>query len=59
MRAYNNIMNKQWHEKNKMPANPTENQRVKWHIEHQVNCDCRKPTPKIQKLIEKYNGKLK
>ncbi len=52
-------MNKQWHEKNKMPANPTENQRVKWHIEHQVNCDCRKPTPKIQKLIEKYNGKLK
>ena len=37
-------MNKAWHEKNKMPANATIEQRVKWHIEHQKNCSCR-PMP--------------
>lgn len=47
-------MNKSWHEKNKMPTNPTAEQRAKWHIEHLENCDCRKPTSNIQKLIDEY-----
>lgn len=41
-------INKDWHEKNKMPKNPTFEQRVKWHLEHQKNCSCR-PIP--QKLL--------
>lgn len=41
-------INKEWHEKNKMPKNPTFEQRVKWHLEHQKNCNCR-PIP--QKLL--------
>jgi len=38
-------INKAWHEKNRMPKNPTLAQRIKWHIEHQANCNCR-PIPK-------------
>jgi len=50
-------MNRDWHQKNKMPANTTDEQRAKWHIEHLKNCDCRKPTLNIQKLIDKYQTK--
>lgn len=34
---------------NKMPKNPSFEQRVKWHLEHQKNCKCR-PIP--EKLLE-------
>ena len=54
---YNKVMNKDWHRKNKMPVNATDTQRVKWHIEHIKNCGCLKPTPNIQKLIDKYQPK--
>jgi hypothetical protein len=37
-------MNKKWHEQNKMPKNPTELQRIEWHLEHVKNCNCR-PIP--------------
>jgi hypothetical protein len=47
-------MNKAWHDKNRMPIKPTAEQKVMWHIEHSKNCDCRKPTPNIQKLIDEY-----
>ncbi|MFN0213197.1 MAG: hypothetical protein ACKVT2_03000 [Saprospiraceae bacterium] len=39
-------INKEWHEKNKMPKNPSFDQRVKWHLEHLKNCGCRKEIPK-------------
>ena len=42
-------INKEWHRKNKMPKNPTFEQRMGWHFEHQKNCSCR-PIPK--KLAE-------
>ncbi len=38
-------INKEWHEKNKMPKNPTFKQRIQWHIAHEKNCNCR-PIPK-------------
>ena len=38
-------MNKAWHVKNAMPKNATNDQRIKWHLEHQKNCLCR-PIPK-------------
>jgi len=32
-----------------MPKNPSIDQRIKWHLEHQKNCSCR-PIP--EKLAE-------
>jgi hypothetical protein len=42
-------INAKWHKQNRMPKNPTVEQRIKWHIEHQKNCSCR-PIP--EKLLE-------
>lgn len=42
-------INKEWHLKNRMPVNPTFEQRVKWHIAHRKYWSCR-PVPK--KLAE-------
>lgn len=46
--------NKEWHEKNRMPKNPTFEERVKWHLQHQKHCQCR-PIPK--KLAEEMDKK--
>jgi hypothetical protein len=43
------MINKEWHAKNRMPKNPSSEERMKWHKEHQKNCSCR-PMPK--KLLE-------
>lgn len=37
-------MNRLWHEKNRMPPNPTPEQRIEWHKAHAANCACR-PIP--------------
>lgn len=42
-------INREWHLKNRMPKNPTFEQRVKWHLAHKENCNCR-PIP--AKLLE-------
>jgi len=34
-------LNRKWHLANKMPKNPTLDQRIKWHTEHARNCSCR------------------
>jgi hypothetical protein len=34
-------INKEWHLKNKMPKNPTFEERVTWHKGHSLNCFCR------------------
>jgi hypothetical protein len=47
-------INKEWHLKNKMPKNPSQKERMEWHIEHNKYCDCRKPTEKLLKEIEEY-----
>lgn len=43
-------INKEWHEKNKMPKNPTIDQRIEWHLNHLKNCHCREDLP--PKLLE-------
>lgn len=43
-------INKEWHQQNKMPKNPTFEEKLKWHLEHQKNCPCR-PIP--EKLLKK------
>jgi hypothetical protein len=48
-------INAQWHKVNKMPKNPTEEERAKWHIEHLKNCACRTLSEKEKALIAKYN----
>lgn len=51
-------INKEWHEKNKMPKNPTFDQRVKWHLEHQKNCSCRKISEKLAEELTRRGIKL-
>lgn len=51
------MINKEWHLKNRMPKNATLEQRIKWHIEHEKNCKCRKMPEKIRKLIMNIKSK--
>lgn len=48
------MINRDWHLKNKMPKNPSKEERLNWHIEHIKNCPCRKPTEKLAKEIEEF-----
>ena len=50
-------INKEWHQENKMPKNPTREERLIWHREHSKHCDCRPVTPKLQRELEEYFGK--
>jgi len=38
-------INKEWHEKHKMPKNAKFEERVEWHLGHIKNCSCA-PIPK-------------
>ena len=40
-------INREWHLANRMPANPTKEQRFAWHIEHTKHCNCRKMSEKL------------
>ena len=51
-------INKEWHQKNKMPKNPTLEERIKWHIEHAKNCTCREMPDSIRKEIENLTTSL-
>lgn len=46
-------MNAEWHKANRMPPKATLEQRIKWHLEHQKECGCRKMPTKVQAEIEK------
>lgn len=46
-------INAEWHAKNKMPKNPTLDERVKWHVAHTKNCACRPLDGKILEEIKK------
>ncbi|WP_196258985.1 hypothetical protein [Pelagibacterium limicola] len=41
--------NREWHLLHRMPKNPTIEQRMRWHLQHAANCDCR-PIP--QRLLD-------
>ena len=53
-------INKAWHEKHKMPKNPTFEERIKWHLAHQKNCSCREISNKLLQAIKAQNmdGKI-
>jgi hypothetical protein len=40
-------INAEWHNANRMPKNPTHDQRMRWHLEHSKNCNCYPMTAKI------------
>jgi hypothetical protein len=48
-----NKINKEWHLANKMPKNPSIEQRVIWHLEHSKHCQCRPLGGKILEEIKK------
>lgn len=48
-------INAVWHLANKMPKNPTLNERVAWHVEHAKQCACRPLHGKILEEIKKRN----
>jgi len=50
-------INKEWHLKNRMPKNPTLDQRISWHLEHQKNCSCREMPEKLKLEIQKKSQK--
>lgn len=47
-------LNKEWHQKNRMPKNPTQDQRIEWHLEHEKNCSCRPISNKLMDEIRRY-----
>lgn len=51
-------INKEWHLGNRMPKNPTLDQRVKWHVAHARNCKCRALGGKILEEIKKRGIKV-
>jgi len=54
----NSMINKEWHQKHRMPKNPTIEQRIKWHLEHQKNCSCRPITGKLAEEMKKRGIKF-
>lgn len=50
-------LNAEWHKKNRMPKNPSFEQRVKWHIEHVQHCACRKPSGVMFEELKKRGVK--
>jgi hypothetical protein len=51
-------INATWHKANRMPKNPTADQRIHWHLEHTRECGCRPIPPKLRKEIERRRMKI-
>ncbi len=51
-------INAEWHAAHPMPKNPTLDQRIEWHVEHQRECHCREGLPKtVQAELDKRAAK--
>ncbi len=46
-------LNGEWHRKHPMPRNPTNDQRIAWHLEHGKHCKCTPMPRKLAYLIRK------
>ena len=47
------IINGEWHSKHRMPKNPTNEQRIEWHLAHGKVCKCCPMPRKLLYLIKK------
>jgi hypothetical protein len=45
-------LNADWHKANRMPTNPTTQQRIRWHQAHQKHCACRPVPGKLFALMQ-------
>jgi hypothetical protein len=45
-------LNADWHTKHRMPKNPTQEERIQWHIEHAKHCSCRPIPENLSKIIQ-------
>lgn len=50
-------LNRAWHDKHRMPAKATIDQRIRWHLEHRKHCSCR-PIPEKLAATMKARGIL-
>ncbi|MBW7944096.1 hypothetical protein H3C70_01750 [Patescibacteria group bacterium] len=46
-------INADWHKSHRMPKNPTLEQRIQWHLEHQKHCHCRPISGKLLEEMKK------
>lgn len=51
-------LNEAWHKANRMPANPSTDERIAWHLEHVKHCGCRKISGKLKEEMEKRHIKI-
>jgi hypothetical protein len=51
-------LNREWHLSHRMPAKATLEQRLKWHLEHAKNCQCRPIAGKIAGEMKKRGMSL-
>ena len=55
-----NRINREWHENNVMPKNPTMEVRIEWHRAHQAACGCRKiPDKVMEAMLQRPEPKVK
>jgi hypothetical protein len=52
------MINKEWHLANRMPKNPTLDQRIQWHVEHARHSKCRPLNGKMLEEIKKRSIKI-
>lgn len=53
-----NKINKEWHEMNPMPEEPTLEQLITWHVLHARHCGCRKIPARLMEIIKQRNIKI-
>jgi hypothetical protein len=46
-------INREWHEKHRMPRNATAAERLKWHESHAKKCGCRPFKPEMRAKLER------
>jgi len=51
-------INAEWHRLNRMPANPTTDQRIAWHVAHARACRCREIPVKILEEMKRRGIEL-
>jgi len=51
-------LNAPWHKAHPMPKNPTIQQRIEWHLEHQKHCKCRTISGKLAEEMRKRGIKF-
>ncbi len=49
-------INREWHVENRMPANPSIDQRLTWHVEHAKHCGCRLISEKLAAEIHRWKA---